>query len=230
MDNYPLKPKLINGGKIMIASEEGTTIPYMDRRRHHIPGSDNSGLLWERLFKARVPYLQSRTIEDLKNTGVVLSGIPEIDQDIPNQWVTSYMSIATMTGYYKEHVPVRVALYEDCKTIYELIVMHITNWRHFVDNAINIGNAPFEELIDLDDFASIVYDKAKYTISKDIRENYAKQFMTGGHRFHEHNLFKQNFYHSKKSQEEKEAIKPENMEHNSMGEFLKQKLSHIRRY
>ena len=199
----------------------------MNRSRHTVLNSDTDILIWERLFKVRVPHLQSRTLEDIADTGVVLSGVPEIDRDIPNQWLTTYMSIATMVGYYKETVPMKVVEYNDCKTIYELVSKHIYTWKHVLDTGLNIGDSPIEDLITLDQFANAVYDKAKYIIPKeDINPGISKQ-LAAVTKINTGNFFNSSYVNPMNNPTKQE---PTIQDRNELGDFFKNKLAYIRRY
>ena len=59
------------------------------KREQHTNGSKTEVKLWEYFYRVRVPYLQSRTVEDIRTTGVNVTGIPSIDNDIKNQLITS---------------------------------------------------------------------------------------------------------------------------------------------
>lgn len=129
--------------------------------------TDTTVLLWEHLFKCRIPNLQTMSPEYIKQVGIFKTGDPGIDREIANQWITTMLSIAKMTEYFSEGVPIKVVKYEDVKTIYTYISRHLDAWKDQIQNGMNIGDAPIEDLILLDQFANTVYDRAKYQFTKD---------------------------------------------------------------
>lgn len=118
-------------------------------------------------YKVRFSYLQSRTVDDLKNTGVVVTGIKEIDKDIENQLITSYLTIDQMVKYFQNGVSIRVVSQSDVKLIYEAIDNYLEAWKAQLTYGVNIGGAPFEYLMAMDRFANSVYEHAKYHFTED---------------------------------------------------------------
>lgn len=196
---------------------------------------DTTSLLWEYYFKVRMPYLQTRSLQDIRNTGVAVTGIREIDNDIPNQQLTTMLTIAQMAEYFKEGVSIRVVHYEDIKTIYEYISQHIHVWKSRLERGINIGNAPVEDLILLDQFANTIYDHAKYQFTADIADSLIGQHFAKTQRATVNNFFNSrtighlnkpaNFTYQDKYQSKEE----EYPERDSLGEFFKHRLMNLRR-
>ena len=133
--------------------------------------NDTTALLWDWLFNIRVPYLQSLGIDELRRTGVVVTGIREIDRDVQNQWKLTAVNIAKMIAFYKEGIPIRICKEQDVITIYEYVTRHILAWRARLHNSINIGSSPIEDLIVLDGFAAMVFDQAKYNYKPEIAQS-----------------------------------------------------------
>lgn len=196
---------------------------------------DTTSLLWEYYFKVRMPYLQTRSLQDIKNTGVAVTGIREIDNDIPNQQLTTMLTIAQMAEYYQEGVPIRVVMYEDIKTIYSYISQHIHAWKSRLQYGVNIGNAPIQDLILLDQFANAIYDHAKYQFTTEIADSLIGQHFAKTQRATVNNFFNSrvigqlnkpaNFSYKDKYEEKEE----EYPERDSLGEFFKHRLMNLRR-
>ena len=187
---------------------------------------DTTKGIWEYLYKVRVPYLQSRTLEDIRDHGVVLSGVPEIDRDIQNQWITTMMCVADMVTYYRASVPIRVVSRGDIKEIYESISRHIDAWKDRLQIGLNVGDAPIEDLIALDRFANTVYDEAKYQFTPDIAHSLTGQHFQGLQRINVQNFFSTNPLQHLQSPAETEVYP--NRE--SMGDFFKDRLMNLRRH
>lgn len=196
---------------------------------------DTTSLLWEYYFMVRMPYLQTRSLQDIKNTGVAVTGIREIDNDIPNQMQTTMLTIAQMAEYFQEGVPIRVVKYEDIKMIYEYISQHIHAWKSRLQYGVNIGNAPIEDLILLDQFANTIYDHAKYQFTAEIADSLIGQHFAKTQRATVNNFFNSrtighlnkpaNFSYKDKYEEKEE----EYPDRDSLGEFFKNRLVNLRR-
>ncbi len=150
---------------------------------------DTTVKLWDHLYKVRIPYLASRSIEDIREKGTVISGIESYDADIPNQMQTTYLNIDKMVEYYREGVAVRVCNVADTKEIYEAISAHIYAWKYNLEKGVNIGNAPIDDLILLDRFANTVYEHAKYHFTDDTMDSPFLQQLTSVQRITVSNFF-----------------------------------------
>lgn len=119
------------------------------------------GAIWEEMFRVRVNYFQAQTENHIKTFGVRISGVPELDKDIQNREIVTEMTIDTMFEHWRiRGLTITVLKYEDTKRIYDIIHRHLSAWIDHLDSAINIDNEPIQDLIDLDAFAQVVYDKA----------------------------------------------------------------------
>lgn len=205
----------------------------MLQQKHNIQQDhDTTSLLWDYYFKVRIPWLQSRSIEDIKNTGVVLSGVPEIDRDINNQWQTTMLTISQMADYFKEGVAIRVVSSSDVKTIYNHISSHIHAWKSRLERGINIGDSPVDDLILLDRFANTIYDHAKYQFTPEIADSLIGKHLSELNRINPHN-----FFTGKAISNLNNGITRINAtddteipDRDSLGNFFKDRLINLRRY
>ena len=195
--------------------------------------TDTTQRLWDYLYKVRIPYMRSRTIEDIRQHGTVVSGIASYDNDIDNQLLTTMLSISSMVDYFREGVPIRVVDHSDCKRIYEDISQHIYSWKSRLEHGINIGDAPIDDLIDLDRFANTVYEHAKYQFTKDTANSIFAQHLGTIQRINSSNFFSKPLTTSTGNTEDgivrinaEEKIE----DRDSLGEFFKSRASFIRRY
>lgn len=203
--------------------------------------TDTSESLWENYYKVRLPYLQSRSIEDIRRTGVVITGIPAIDNDIQNQWITTMMPIATMAEHYKEGTPIKVVSESDVKVIYEQISHHIHAWRQRLERGVNLGDAPIDDLILLDRFANTIYEHAKYQFTPEIANSIIAQHLNSVQLINAHNFFSSDIMSNLNKgpnsnasvnrintvEEEEEDPYPDR---ESLGDFFKNRLINLRRY
>jgi hypothetical protein len=126
--------------------------------------------LWERYFLVKINYLKSRPTDQIRRYGVRVSGNPDVDRYLPDQEITTQMNIDAMFEKYRMGVNVRVVNYNDTAEIYRIIHHHLIAWAEYLNTGINIGNAPLKDLVELDVFAGVVYDKARSVFSEEVRE------------------------------------------------------------
>lgn len=202
-----------------------------------LPPVDTTVRLFDYFYKVRIPYLQSRSIDDIRTYGVVLSGVPEIDNDIQNQWITVMLTINSMVEYYKQDVPIKVCLQSDIKEIYDSISEHITAWQSRLQRGINIGGAPIDDLILMDKFASTIYEHAKYHFTPEVLNSVTANYMSSLHKVNAQNFFNKNVLEMLGSTSNEPGVTRINApvaeelpERDSLGEFFKNKLINIRRY
>lgn len=191
---------------------------------------DTTTKLWDYLYKVRVPYIQSRHMDDIRNHGVRISGIQEVDKDIVNQWFTTMLPVSTMVEYFKEGVPIKICSSKDVKEIYDSISQHIHAWKTRLERGINIGDAPIDDLIALDKFANVIYEHAKYQFTQDTVDSIMIRHLTDVQKINV-----QNFFTKKpdsgtgdivRINSEEEQQFPERDE---LGEFFKNRLINLRR-
>jgi len=197
---------------------------------------DTTTKLWDYLYKVRVPYIQSRHIGDIREHGVRVSGIKEVDKDIINQWFTTMLPISTMAEYYKEGVAIRICSTKDVKEIYESISAHIHAWKTRLERGINIGDAPIDDLILLDKFANSIYEHAKYQFTQETVDSIMTQQLSKLQR-----ITAQNFFNTKSMLNPNASSdgitrinaddpdKPNYPERDELGEFFKTRLINLRR-
>ena len=128
---------------------------------------DTTALIWDYLYMVRIPYIQSKSEEELRRYGVRLSEDKRFNDGIMGELLKTYLSIDQMIELYKKDVPIRVVNYSDTKAIYEAISKHIEAWKFMLERGINIGDAPIEDLIAMDEFANLVYDHARHQFTRD---------------------------------------------------------------
>lgn len=119
-------------------------------------------------YMCSVPYLASRSKEDIREFGVPSVGIKEMDNALISERIPRYLTIAQMLKFYKEGTTVGVSKESDTKRIYERITDHLEAWKVQLSRGLNNGDAPIEDLIDLDNFANSVYKHARHHMTEEI--------------------------------------------------------------
>jgi hypothetical protein len=194
---------------------------------------DTTVAIWEHLYKVRIPYLQSRTIDDIREKGTVISGIASYDADIKNQLQTTYLSINQMVDYFKEGVAIRVCDKGDPKLIYEAISEHIYAWKYQLEKGINIGDAPIEDLVIMDKFAGTVYEHAKHHFNEDTANSIFAQHFGKISTINASNFFAPTSEIAKAVREDSDGtvrIHSDEPDRESLGDFFKSRVSYLRRF
>jgi len=153
-------------------------------------GKDTAAAIFTHLFMCRIPNLQSMSVDYIKHMGMPTTGDPKIDAELANQLITTYLPISKMVEYFKDNVPVYITKKEDVKLMYRYISNHLTAWKQYLNVGLNLGNAPIDDLILLDQFANTVYDEAKYEFTRETANSLLLQHMTNTVRVNRTNFFK----------------------------------------
>lgn len=130
--------------------------------------SNTIALIFEERFLVKVPYIDTCSDDYLKIFGTPTTGDKDIDKVVNSEWVDVCIPICDMVDYYRKGVNIKVTRPGDVKKIYDNISAHLSKWANNLDYGLNIGNAPIQDLIDLDRFANIVYAHAKYHITPEL--------------------------------------------------------------
>lgn len=198
---------------------------------------DTTVLIWDYYFLVRVPFLQSTSEDYLRIHGMPMTGNKQIDLEVANSWITSMMNIATMVDHFKNGTPVSVIKTVDTKTIYDNITRHLENWKHKLQYGVNLGEAPVEDLIAMDQFANSVYEYAKYQFTPETISSLIGRDMSNLLGFTPSTFFKQGTVSSAHLPSERADQKfGEEKQDNSIGErdslasFLKNSLGSLKRW
>ena len=184
---------------------------------------DTTVEIWEHLYMVRVPSLDATSVQFIKAHGTYITGNKEIDNAAANDWITTYMPIAKMVELYKEGVTIAVVKYDDTKKIYEAIERHLTAWLQQLNHGLNIGNAPIEDLLEMDKFANTVYAHARHIITEEAVKDLFHMSI--------HKKFKAIPGRIIPNFDEQPSDKPKQAgDRESMAEFLKSRITGIKRF
>lgn len=158
----------------------------------HPPVIDTSSYLWDYLFKCRIPNLQTMSEEYIRFFGMPTTGDPGIDKALNDQWITTMIPISKMVEYSRQGISIKIVKYDDVKTIYNYISLHLQAWKNQIGNGLNIGDAPIDDLIALDEFANLVYDHAKYQFTRSMADSILARHLGTVNKLNKTNFFKPN--------------------------------------
>ena len=122
--------------------------------------------IWEDLYLVMIPEMYLRTEEDVRSRGSFTMGDPTVDMTLQNSFCKTYRTINQMFELWREGVAIKVVKYDDTEKIYHAIERHLSNWFNYLQVGFNLSTCPIDDLLELDRFANIVYDKAKYVFNE----------------------------------------------------------------
>lgn len=175
--------------------------------------------IFERYYMVGIRFKDTMSIEDVKKFGVPTVGIKEHDERVMNDLCDRYMKICEMVEYYKNGIPLVVRNPKETEDIYNVINAYLRGWHDFLEGSINTGNVPIDDLVNLDRFASSVYEHAVNYFSQATPLNGVLGRLY-------HNSVQSKFIsydeiQRRKAIEQNPEVRPENINvHDSMEEFF----------
>lgn len=117
--------------------------------------------IWDNIYMVFVKYEDTLSAESIRQHGMPTVGDPDIDQQMRSQRVSVAITINDMVEYYRRGVIVTLQHNENAEAIYNVINNYLLAWKDQIEKGINIGDAPFDDLTLLDQFAAVVYPHAR---------------------------------------------------------------------
>ncbi|BDD79463.1 hypothetical protein [Burkholderia phage FLC8] len=141
-----------------------------------IPFDDPRYPLWGRVWLCKVPRIARFGTAYLERYGLHTSGNQNVDRELMKQQAPVYIPIAQMVEYYHEHTMVSIVKRDDTKAIYEICQDYTFDWAKRIQSTVFNHNVPFEDLVQIDEFAEAVYQYAGH----EYGEEFARTFIPEG--------------------------------------------------
>lgn len=141
-------------------------MPSLPEPKRHVREHPNIHALFKKRYRVLARSRDLVSIEEQREHGMVSTGNRRLDDMLSNQLTTTFMSVNEMVEYFKEGISFRLTAAGDSKQIYEDIVAHTGAWRETLMYSMNVGSAPVEDLIELENFAAAVYEHARFEFAK----------------------------------------------------------------
>ncbi len=181
---------------------------------------DTTKAIWDEVYLCRVSNFKTMSADYIRVFGAPTTFDPAIDAQLSKELITVMISIAEMIEYFQEGIVVHIVKSTDTKFIYEAISKHITRWRDALATGINVGAAPVEDLVIMDQFAQEVYPHATAHFDKGMVDSLFVRRLGSSGKFNPSNILK-NLKNSdipaEIAKKEKEVIP----QRQSMGDFFK---------
>ncbi len=151
---------------------------------------DTSSYIFDYLYTCRVPLHATISENEMRVFGYMHTGNPDIDRGTREQYVTVMWPIYKMAKAFGNGDAVKLVKYSDAKEVYEHVEKHLHAWKIKLETAFHIADAPLKDLVLLDEFASSVYEHAKYNFTNQYVESLMMRDLTAISAINRSNLFK----------------------------------------
>lgn len=122
--------------------------------------------IFSKLYKVKMRSIDTLSIEEQREYGTYVTGNAGLDKASLEAYTWPHITIEKMVDYFKEGIHVYLVNPDDSKAIYEAVCNHTSMWRNQLHMAYNMGEAPLEDLIAMEQFASAIYSRAKFEYIK----------------------------------------------------------------
>lgn len=133
-----------------------------------IDTSDPRWPIFKQLYLVRIPVLQMRSIQDIKDYGVPISGDERTDNMMAAESRQVMLPISRLVELFKQGCRIGIVVDSDSRRMYEAISLYLEIWKEKITNRLNYSNIPQQDLVDLDEFAHAMYDRAKWHFTDDF--------------------------------------------------------------
>lgn len=146
--------------------------------------------LFDRYYNVVFCYHESRSLMSNSDYSRRICDVPFIEQQQSRYSVQTQMTINMMLEQFRKRVTIRLPNYNDTVEIYEIIERHLVEARQTIMTSYNgLNRELLEDMVDLDRFASAVYDKAKSVFTAREREMISDNSFVGVEELNYFNIF-----------------------------------------
>lgn len=147
--------------------------------------------MYEEYYWVKFSYLLSRTQEQLALRGIRSSEYDQFNKSIDKEVTTTQLNISQIFELHQRGVSVSLVNYNDSAKVYEVVHTHLKHCKEYIASAIHMADEEFiRELIELDLFASCIYEKAVNVFSDEDVYNFNTTSMPFAQRLNSMNVFK----------------------------------------
>lgn len=119
--------------------------------------------LWFVRYDITVPYIQTKSLDDLTENGLPTSGDAHFDHAMQWEPIRKSIPIHQMVDLWAGGASVKLVNHSDAPKIYHAITKHLLAWKEHIATSYNPNSPPYEDLLMLDQFAGTIYSNAKFT-------------------------------------------------------------------
>lgn len=137
-----------------------------------IPFNDPRYPIWGRLFLCKVPRIAFYSTAYLEQYGMHTSGNRNVDRELAKQPQAVYITINDMIEHYHQSQRISIVKQEDVKTVYEICQNYTFDFADRLNKDVFAHDAPFGDLIKIDEFAEAVYQYAGHEYGEDFARTF----------------------------------------------------------
>lgn len=129
-------------------------------------------LLVSNLYKIRYNFFQSRSIEDIRQRGVYVTGNKKFDNQAKNETVDGIMTIRMAMDLYKRGVDMWLVNHSELMGMYNEVNDFLNQAIRRVKDSPNAQEDTVRDIIEVDAFCKIIFEHAKFDlkVSQDVHE------------------------------------------------------------
>lgn len=147
--------------------------------------------IFNNLYRASVMYRDTLSPDYIRYFGMPTVGDPHFDRQMATEQIDSWLTINQMVEYFRKGVVVSLLTHGDSKLIYDIVEQYLRAWKQELEVGINIGDAPIQDLIDMDRFANTVHaHAAQYMGVTHFSSEFVNALTNGGSLMNRDSLFK----------------------------------------
>lgn len=120
----------------------------------------------KRLYCVEIRVKDNYTTQELRERGHTTTGDARIDRDVLNSLITVYLTLPTISEYFKNGIALRIRNPKDCAEMYRLVNAYLKKWLDYARATVAHSLIPVEELLELDALAAQLYPLAGEFIPK----------------------------------------------------------------
>jgi len=123
--------------------------------------------IWNNRYQCFVRKLDLIPEGEIRNRGIFTYGNQAQDRDMINERILTYQTVDEMVELSRRGVTITWPKRKDAIKIYELINEHILLWVDYLRWS-GMYNAPYDDLIEMDEFACSLHAMVKFDLSSSI--------------------------------------------------------------
>lgn len=149
----------------------------MDYQKFHTELQEAGNVIWNDLFHVVVAQKHTLSPNHLTNIGIPTTGIHEYDVENHNAKTPILLNIDSIVENFKVGIPMTLPNKNEIVIIYNAVNRYLQAWYDVLRYSINVGQAPVEDLLLLDRFATDLYTQVHLVTGKapDERPNYSNK-------------------------------------------------------
>lgn len=129
------------------------------------PTEDTTVGIFDRRFLVRIPTIATIPEWELEEFGVLNTPGIDVPTHLQQDMTARYTTIAEMTVVRNRGFKIEVPNPDDIIEIYDAISKHLYAWKVHLETSLNTRKPPMDDLVELDDFATEIFNLNKHRIA-----------------------------------------------------------------